>query len=104
MAWGEIHPGQNDYGTFLLLMIVSLLLPLALALLLVLIVGAQRCCVVVSTWVLPPLSSLSSLLRPPSSLSSLLPRPSFLLPYPSSSFSSSSSVTSLHKRIHSQDG
>jgi hypothetical protein len=49
MAWGEIHPGQNDYGTFLLLMIVSLLLPLALALLLVLIVGAQRCCVVVST-------------------------------------------------------
>ena len=48
MTWGEIHPGQNDYGTFLLLMIVSLLLPLALALLLVLRVGARRCYVVVN--------------------------------------------------------
>ena len=74
---GEIHPGQNDYGTFLLLMIVSLLLPLALALLLVLHVVAQRCCVVLSTWPLPPPSPLSSLLRPPSSLSSVsLFRPS----------------------------
>jgi hypothetical protein len=62
---------MTNYGT------CCLLLPLAL--LLVLLVGAQRCCVVLSTCLLHHPSSLSSLLPPPSSLLSLLTPPSSLL-------------------------